>query len=104
MIAQQVGHAQHRVRDHLQPAVAPDRLVLDAEVESVGAEVDVTEQRDRREAGSRTDRHDGGARVGERARTGQRDDGRRRRDDKDVWSQLGFGDRPLVDAHERGGQ
>ncbi len=104
MVAQQVGYAEHRVADHLQPAVAPDRLVLDAEVETVRAEMDEAEKRNRGEAGRAGDDHRGGARVGDRVGNGQRHDGRRRRDSKIAWSQIGFGDRPLVDAHERGGQ
>src|SRR5437588_9020811 len=39
VVAEQVADHRHRIRDHLQPAVAPDGLVLDAEVEGVAAEM-----------------------------------------------------------------
>src|SRR5712691_1697876 len=39
VVAKQVGYHRHRVGDHLQPAVSPNRLILDAEVEGVAGEM-----------------------------------------------------------------
>ena len=64
MIAQQVGDSQHRVGDDLEPAVAPDCLILDAEVEAVGCEVVVAEKRDGGETVGRGDRHYGSRSLG----------------------------------------
>src|SRR5207245_10743665 len=47
VVTEQVGDHLHRVGDHLQPAVSPNGLILDAEVEGVAGEMVVPVDADR---------------------------------------------------------